>query len=269
VGDPVLLQLPGIQPTLLMHVHDSTDIHISEQLRNHGIWEPYETRLLCELLKPGQCFVDAGANIGYFTVVAAHLVGEAGQVFAFEPEPRNLSLLNKNLSANGFCSRVVAEQAGLAERDGQAVLHLHPANKGDHQLHPDDEQPREQISIPLRSGSDFLRSRGIDTIDMLKVDTQGAEFAVIRGLLAVLRRSGASVKILLELTPWSLRRAGSSGRELLETLQTLDLPFWIVDHIEHRLVASSAEDLALWCDNVDGVAGDRGFMNILLGNRPG
>jgi hypothetical protein len=72
-------------------------------------------------------------------------------------------------------------------------------------------------------------------------------------------------RIIIELTPLSLRQAGSSGRALIELLATLGQPLWIIDHIEHRLAASSAAELARWCDNVDTVAGDMGFMNILVG----
>jgi hypothetical protein len=71
--------------------------------------------------------------------------------------------------------------------------------------------------------------------------------------------------IILELTPLSLRQAGASGRQLIELVATLGQPLWIIDHIEHRLVASTAAELALWCDHVDAVAGDAGFMNILVG----
>ena len=68
--------------------------------------------------------------------------------------------------------------------------------------------------------------------------------------------------------PFSLAGAGRSGRELIEQLATLEQPFWIVDHIEHCLHRSSAEDLATWSDNVQAVTGDRGFMNILVGSAP-
>ena len=60
----------------------------------------------------------------------------------------------------------------------------------------------------------------------------------------------------------------ASGRTLIELLATLGEPLWIIDHIEHRLVLSSAQELALWCDNVDSTEGDQGFMNILLGPAP-
>ena len=62
-----------------------------------------------------------------------------------------------------------------------------------------------------------------------------------------------------------MRRAGASGRALIQLLAKLRQPMWIIDHIEHRLHLSTAEELALWCDNWDRVAEARGFMNILVG----
>ena len=85
------------------------------------------------------------------------------------------------------------------------------------------------------------------------------------GLMPLLRELPASPRILIELTPRSLRQSGASGRALVELLADLEQPLWIVDHLEHRLARHSAEQLAVWCDNVDAVPGDEGFMNILVG----
>ena len=122
------------------------------------------------------------------------------------------------------------------------------------------------MAIRLHRGTDFLAAQGVAAIDVLKVDTQGAEFDVISGLMPLLSASGSGLKILLELTPWSLQRAGASGRELITLLAQLQLPIYIVDHLKHELSLSTPEELCIWCDNVDTVSGDRGFMNILLGN---
>jgi hypothetical protein len=62
-----------------------------------------------------------------------------------------------------------------------------------------------------------------------------------------------------------LRQCGSSGRALITLLAELGQPLWIIDHIEHRMVQSSADELCVWCDNVDAVPGDEGFMNIMVG----
>jgi len=120
------------------------------------------------------------------------------------------------------------------------------------------------VPVQLLAGAAYLAPR-LSRIDLLKVDTQGAEYGVIEGLMPLLQRLVAPPLILIELTPLSLRQAGHSGRDLIELLAELGQPLWIVDHIEHRLVPETAEALALWCDNVDAVAGDAGFMNVLVG----
>ena len=123
---------------------------------------------------------------------------------------------------------------------------------------------RQQLDVALVRGAEWFADRE-SKLDVVKIDVQGHEHAVVEGLLPLLAASGEGLRLLLELSPRSLRRAGSSGRALIESLATLDLPFHIVDHIEHRLVACSGAELATWCDNVDSCPDDEGFMNIFLG----
>ena len=70
---------------------------LTSSLLEEGIWDPITSRLMEVVLAPGMTFVDVGANIGYFTVLGSRLVGPAGRVFAVEPDPRNLSILQANL----------------------------------------------------------------------------------------------------------------------------------------------------------------------------
>ena len=217
-------------------------------------------------LPPGGVFVDVGANLGYFTVLAADSVGEQGRVFAFEPDPDNARLLRANVRRNGFDARATVVEAGLAAADSTGQLFLSPDNLGDHQLFAAGEA-RRQVPVRLLHGADYLASR-ITRMDMLKVDTQGYEYEATQGLLPLLRTLPAPPRILIELTPLSLRQAGSSGRQLVELLAGLGEPLWIVDHIAHELAPTTAAELARWCDNVDGCAGDAGFMNILVGPSP-
>ncbi len=71
--------------------------------------------------------------------------------------------------------------------------------------------------------------------------------------------------MIVELTPYSLRAAGSSGSELISLLAELQLPLAIIDHIQHQLVPCSVAELLRWCENVDACPEDQGFMNIFLG----
>jgi len=259
----VVLSIPGLLRPLKLYVHGAQDRFVSQRLRAEGIWEPFETSLLLRLLRPGDVFVDVGANIGYFSVLAASVVGAQGAVFAFEPDPDNYRLLRANAELNGLEHCITAVEAALSDTAGEGQLYLSADNLGDHQVYAGDWQ-RRSVPIALVRGSEYLAPR-LQRLDLLKVDTQGAEFQVMVGLLPLLQELAQPPRIIIELTPHSLRQAGASGRALLELLATLGQPMWIIDHIEGRLAASSAAELALWCDNWEAVAEARGFMNILVG----
>jgi hypothetical protein len=104
----VLLDIPGLDLPLRLQVHGSADQVVSASLRDNRIWEPFETRLFVDLLKPGDVVVDVGANLGYFSIIAGALVGAAGRVFAFEPDPDNYALVQANIALNEFSDRVAA-----------------------------------------------------------------------------------------------------------------------------------------------------------------
>jgi FkbM family methyltransferase len=260
---PVALNIPGLTGTLAIQVHGDQDKVISRSIRRDAIWEPFETSLVLEFLQPGATFVDVGANIGYFSLLAARAVGEGGTVLAFEPDPANFELIRANSALNNLGGQIQAVQAGLALTDRPGRLYLSEDNWGDHQIYASTDE-RNSLAITLHNGSDFLRSRLLQ-LDLLKVDVQGAEYEVMAGLLPLLQSLPHCPRIIIELTPFSLRCAGASGRALIELLARLEQTFWIIDHLEHRLVVSTADELALWCDNVDTCEGDQGFMNILLG----
>jgi FkbM family methyltransferase len=264
---PVTLRLPGLSASVQMFVHGPEDKHVSQKISRDGVWEPYESSLVLSRLHCGGVFVDVGANIGYFTVIGASHMGEGGRVYAFEPDPKNFHLMEKNCAHNSLQSRIHAVRAGLSSEDSAGQLYLSEDNLGDHQIYAS-TGGRAHVDITLYHGARYLQSQlqrdKIAKIDLIKVDTQGSEFAVMAGLMPLLQSLDPVPTLLIELTPYSLRQAGSSGRELIELLAQLQQDFWIVDHVEHQLVLSSAEALAQWCDNVDAVEGDEGFMNILV-----
>ena len=263
-ASPISLRIPDLPVPLQLYIHGEQDKYVSCRIREEGIWEPYETSLVLSLLQPGDVFVDVGANIGYFSVIAASVVGEGGTVFAFEPDPDNFRLLQASAGLNGLDQRIVAVQAGLAAAAGDGHLFLSEDNLGDHQIYTVGDE-RTSLPISLYNGSQYLAER-LQRLDLLKVDTQGSEYAVMAGLLPLLQSLPRVPRIIIELTPLSLRQAGASGRALIELLASLDQPLWIIDHIEHRLALSNAQELSQWCDDVDAVAGDSGFMNILVGS---
>jgi len=263
---PVPLRLPGLTRPLHLYIHGERDTHVSRRIREQGVWEPCESELVLNLLRPGDVFVDAGANIGYFTLLAASRVGPRGQVFAFEPDPDNFQLLAANVELNAMTGRVTAVQAALAEHSGAGRLYLSRHNLGDHRVFAADDA-RDSLPIMRIRGGEYLAGR-VERVDLVKVDTQGSEYHVITGLMPWLATLGTPPRFIVELTPHALRHAGASGRALVELLGTMGQPMWIIDHTQGRLFPSSVEDLSRWCDNWDTVPESRGFMNILVGDAP-
>ncbi len=258
--------LPGLERALSLATHAPQRDLVSRKIQEERVWEPFESRLWIACQRGGDVVVDVGANLGYFAILSALHLAPASKIFAFEPARENYRLLCANLALNDCQHQVEALNAALGDASGAGALHCSEDNFGDHQIYAGDGL-RSVESITVLQGSRFL-SPQIECISLLKVDTQGSEYAVIDGLLPLLRRSLPDLRMLIELTPYSLRLAGSSGRALVTLIAELELPFAIVDHLAGRLVPCSSEALCEWADNVDAVRGDRGFMNIFVGTSP-
>jgi FkbM family methyltransferase len=264
--EPVELDIAGLAGPLRLRTHEPGRDLVSRRILEQGCWEPFETRLWLASQRAGDVVVDVGANLGYFALLSALAPQSASQIHAFEPAADNFSLLQDNLTLNACEGRVRAHRLALGARDESAVLYRNDDNRGDHQVYAGDGDRGEE-PIEVVRGEAFL-APCCDRIDLLKIDTQGSEWQVVDGLWGLLEAGGAKLRILVELTPFSLAIAGASGRGLVERLARLGLPMSIVDHVEGRLVACPWEDLARWCDNVAETPGDRGFMNIFVGCPP-
>ena len=259
-GEVAVLRVPGLTTRLLMRVHRGPDLYISEQIRSRGIWEAEESRLLMSLLGNGQTFVDVGANIGYFTLLGSALVGSAGKVYAFEPDPDNFRLLVENCHLNKL-SNVACEEAALSDRNGSGTLYLSDDNLGDHTIYAADGE-RPACAIRLLQGDDYFSGRA-GGIDVIKVDVQGAEYAVLQGMASVLNRALPALTLILEFSPNSLRAAGSSGKQLLQLLVGMGLHFYIFDHRRQGLLLCAAGEIAKWVKLTEMEPSSQGFINLV------
>jgi len=256
------LKIPSINGELSLNVHDSHDL-VSEALIEERIWEPYETSLITGFLKPGQVFLDVGANLGYYSLIASHLVGAAGKVVAFEPEQRNFELLSKNLGRSRF-RNFTTFQSALHREEGEGLLYLSESNLGDHRLGED--TGRERQAITLITGDIALTSL-VQRVDFIKVDTQGAETFVVEGLLETIRANAAHLTMILEFWPFALEKAGSSARELLSLLEDLPLDICVIDHTADRLLPTDRDELLDFAEKTHLVPERQGFVNLLLRGR--
>jgi FkbM family methyltransferase len=262
--DLVALRIPHVDTGLELFIHDHRDLHVSKTLRETGIWEPYETQLLVDALRSGDVFLDVGANLGYYTVLAASLVGSEGKVFAFEPEPANFSLLESSCRHNEL-TNIELHCVALSDVDGSGYMFLNQSNLGDHQIY-DDGGGRERIEIQLVPG-DICLAVHASRADVIKIDTQGAEYNVLSGLQKLIKNSLPDLIMIVEFWPAGLRRAGGSGDQLLDLLLEYGLDIQIIDHLGHSLIPCTEADLRLWIHDVDNTPGNDGFLNLRLGRR--
>lgn len=183
-----------------------------------GEWEHGEraqTELFKMIVRPGDLVVDAGANFGWYTVLAAKQAGES--VVAFEPDPDNYALLAANLRWHGVFDRVRPYRCALHESEGRLTFEKSGDNFGDHRVRSSDasgvpayygETARETLTVEARTLDGVLDGLGLAgaPIRLIKIDTQGAEVAILRGG----GRALANARYLLcEYWPYGLRRAGA------------------------------------------------------------
>ena len=202
--------------------------------------EEVETRLVKRLVGPGQVALDVGANIGYYTLILARLVGPQGRVVAFEPGPTNAEILRANVALNGY-GNVEVWPVALSSRSGRERLFLSEENSGDHRLGSDAEERRASVDVEvvrLDERLDDLPPR----VDFVKMDIQGAEAAALEGMEGLLRRD-RDVRILSEFWPEALRGFGSDAVAHLEAMRGLGFRLYHVDRVREGLVEVTPDAL--------------------------
>ena len=195
----VRVELPEFH--LYVPAHDAA---VGQPLLATRQYEPHVCAALRRALRPGMTFIDIGANIGFFTMFAAAIVGAAGRVFALEPFQSNLKLLYLNAQLNGFAQVTILPFA--ASDEPRLLAFDNVASNG--QVSPLRPDLAFVLGTTLVYGArldDALREVG--TVDVIKIDVEGAEYRALRGATALLARSRPT--IVSEFSPPAL--AGVSG----------------------------------------------------------
>lgn len=219
----------------------------------YGVLEAYELEVIRSLIRPGMTVVDVGANIGFHTLQFASWVGPAGHVHAFEPEPANFAVLQRNIAASGF-SHVTARQLAIAASSGSAAMYVSHVHRGDHSLLPI-ERARDAIAVETRS-LDALFADPASTVDLIKVDVQGAEVMVLDGMRALIERCPDAI-VVIEFSPDLMARSGQEPSAFVDRVAALRRRVRVID--EGR---RSAED----CDLVRlrALAATARHLNLIL-----
>jgi FkbM family methyltransferase len=195
-------------------------------LKGQG-YEKGTTRVFAELVKEGMNVIDIGANIGYYTLLAARRVGPKGKVYAFEPEPQNFKLLIENIQLNGY-KNVVAVQKAVSNRAGTASLFLGLRGSGSHSLLSSRDYGKETIAIKTVTLDEFFEKKGSPAIQMIKMDIEGWEMEALDGMCRLIKRN-SPLKMVVEFYPWGLLSRDINPLALTSKLRELGFTISIID----------------------------------------
>lgn len=190
---------------------------VQRQIYFYGDYdERYEADMVRRLVDPGESFWDIGANIGYFSLLAATALQNTGQVVAFEPGNAAHARLTENIALNPY-RNILPQKLAVSDQNGEAILYL-AGDSADGGATLYGSSPERTIQEPVQKISldEFGGQTELKAPDFLKIDVEGAELLVLRGAAGLLAQ--ARPLVLLEMKEATLAAAGTGKGEIQEFL---------------------------------------------------
>jgi FkbM family methyltransferase len=206
---------------------------IQRQIYFTGAYEPIEAYLVKHLLSPGMVVIDAGANVGQYTLIAAVEVGIHGGVHAFEPVPKNFQRLAAHVLENGLGSTVRTNMVALWHRGETVKLSLPSDAAGNDGIYTIGIPSVVSDSVACRAVrlDDYVAENKLDRVDFVKMDIEGAEWFALHGATAVISRWRPTM--LVEINGVTCRTLGYEPQRIWELLKPYGYLMWAVGQSPH------------------------------------
>lgn len=208
------------QLRLLLDPGQMSQRFMLDDLTAGRLYEGETSNFFGSILQPGDTFIDIGAHVGYFSMLAAQLVGPTGAVFSFEPEPGNFAHILEHIEANGV-TNVRPLHMAVGAAPSVADFFVNADNDGGHALwevgrHPFNERSRQAPQtrkVFVTSLDHLFEGRDMRGLKAIKMDAEGAEFAILVGARDLLRRHRIPF-IVAEINRFGLESMGASERHV-------------------------------------------------------
>lgn len=233
-GNEVII-VRGSKMYVNIHEPSSSLRHTFQTYALRTVHEESTTKLFEQHIKKGDVVLDIGANIGYFSLLAAKLVGDKGEVYSFEPEPRNYKYLMKNAKLNGY-DNITAFQKAVSDKTGKINLFICPYDSGHHTIKqfkgikdykPELADQKESVEVDTVKLDDFFKKLG-KPIDFIKLDVEGAEVLALKGMDTVLRKN-KDIKLICEFFPLFITKMGNSPEQFIKKLlETYNFSIYVI-----------------------------------------
>lgn len=256
------LKIDGV-PEQPFRVHGPQDLYISECLLSTGQMEPLETAIFVKLSKLSAGFLDIGANIGYYCVIAARICPPNMPIIAIEPNPDNAALIRANARLADAVHRIVTLEAAVSDHIGRTDLYLSSTNFGDHRVFADPQEKRNTTSVETTTLARLLER--YSSVDFIKIDTQGAEPIVLLPARDALRARRERIIVILEFWPHVLE--AQQAIDLVDLLADLGLTLFDIDEDQSKVTRKSPEAFKAYYRACKDGSEARPFTNILATSR--
>ncbi len=202
--------------TVLTYLKDESPIFVNtgdlgcpSPIISGGIWEPENLSVLYSFVTDNTVFLDIGANIGYFSIAIGNRLKGGGKVFAIEPHPILTKLIERSVQLNGLEAVVKIYQCAVSDQQGTLDLFYPDDHLGKGSFIRNANEQGQCLSVPSHRLDDLLSKDLV--VDLIKIDVEGHELNVLRGMQEVLKRS-PKAKVLFEKLESSTAETNEIGR---------------------------------------------------------
>jgi FkbM family methyltransferase len=238
---------------------NSNDPVITPSLFLNGTYEPFETKIFMNLIKENDILLDIGANIGYYSIIAASII-KKGKIYAFEPEPHNYDLLTRNIKINGY-NNIIPVQKVVSNFNGKVKMYIDNKNTGSHSLSQENvANLKNYLEVNSIKLDDYLEGINQRKVDIIKMDVQGAESQVIDGLTKTLHHN-TSIKIIMEFWPKGLINMEINPIKFLQKIKTLGFKIAVLDEANEKIIKLSIAEIVESCKKKQN---GKDHINLLL-----
>jgi FkbM family methyltransferase len=211
----------------VLKVNLSLDEWIQQQIYFLGYFDPRGIRYLKNHLYEGEIFIDIGANVGSYSLVASSLVGRTGRVYAFEPAGNVFERLTENIAMNGL-KNIIAEKKAILDKNGSVDIYLsRHDNLGMSSIFHHSSESGVSERVETISLDDYAEMKGLQRISLIKIDIEGAEMLALRGMRKVIEKFRP--RILIELKEETVAGSEYQVKDIIDFLINAAYEIFIIN----------------------------------------
>lgn len=245
---------------LKINIHDpKKDIGVSRYLNDNKVWEPFETKIFLDLIKNKSFFLDIGANIGYYSLIASRQMADDSKIMSFEPDDKNFKLLTKNIKENK-ATKIIKYKLACSDKIGFSALKKSKDNLGDHRLENSQNVKFKKIKTTT---VDTISQNEKKKPDIIKIDTQGAEVLIMKGMKNWLSQFSNETVLIFEFWPYGLFQQNHTIKNLISLFKNHSFNYFAIFEETSTFIQCDLDDLERWSKSIMNIK-SKSYTNILV-----